>query len=518
MSVLATRPSNGHNMTNRNHKRPNIIYMMSDDHAAHAISAYSPRLMKTPHLDRLAHEGAKLNNAFCTNSICAPSRAAILTGTYNHVNRVRTIWEDLDNRLPTFVTALHDAGYHTAIFGKWHLGHGPLSDPTDFDAWEVLPGQGDYIDPEFITAAGTVRKQGYVTTIITDLAMDWIDGLGDDEPFCLLVHHKAPHLPWFPDEKHKTLFADENLPEPDTLHEDLTDRIEAVKRARMNIAKHMPAWSGQGDAPEGLSERERQSWAYQQYIKDYLRCIASIDENTGRLLDFLDERGLTDDTLIIYTSDQGFFLGEHGWYDKRFMYEESLRMPFLIRYPREIAAGSVVDAMVTNVDFAQTLCDFAGVEMGAETQGRSFREVLRGETPEDWQDAVYYRYWEHEDPIHNTTSHYGIRTERYKLIYYYADGMGIPFTGPTKGPIEWELFDLKSDAQETRNLYDDPAYFDIRESLKLRLAELQRRIGDEPWEPGKRAATNIVTGERDIPAAILDRLPQWVREETWKQV
>ncbi|MEY4434889.1 MAG: hypothetical protein RIR16_929 [Actinomycetota bacterium] len=463
---------------------------MCDDHTTQAISAYGSKINQTPQIDRIAQRGAKLNNAFCTNSICAPSRAAILTGTYNHVNHVRTIWEDLDNTKPTFIGDLKAGGYKTAIFGKWHLGHGPKSDPVNFDAWEVLPDQGDYIDPVFITAEGKKQYPGYVTTITTDLAIDWLDTVSDDEPFCLLVHHKAPHLPWIPDEKHKNLYADIDIPEPETLHEDLTNRVEGVKNAKMNIYKHMPKYVVKlktGDIAPDLPQREGQSWGYQLYIKDYLRCVASIDENTGRLLDYLEERGLADDTLIVYTSDQGFFLGEHSWFDKRYMYDESIRMPLLMSYPNGIKAGTVVDEIVTNVDFAKTFCEFAGVEVHDGTQGRSFKALLEKEEVPDWPDAMYYRYWEHDDPIHAACAHYGIRTHDYKLICYYSDGMGLEATGPARYPIQWELFDLKADPMELRSVYGEPEYLQIQESLTEKLHKLQREVGDEPFYPGAKA-------------------------------
>jgi arylsulfatase A-like enzyme len=471
-------------------KRPNIIFIMSDDHATQAVSAYGSKINKTPNIDRIAKSGAQLNSAFCTNSICAPSRASILTGTYNHVNKVRTIWEDLDNTRPTFVSDLKQAGYKTALFGKWHLGHGEKADPKSFDRWEVLPGQGDYIDPQFITPEGEVVHKGYVTNIITDLALDWLDGLKGDEPFCLLVHHKAPHLPWVSDEKHKVLYVDEDVPEPDTLHEDLSDRPDGVKNARMNIYRHMPKsvvkLKTGGIAPE-MTQLEGQSWGYQLYIKDYLRCVASIDDNTGRILDYLDEKGLTEDTLIVYTSDQGFFLGEHSWFDKRYMYDESVRMPLLISYPRAIEAGTIIDDIVTNVDFAQTLCDFAQAEVHDGVQGRTFRSLLEKKPTENWPTSMYYRYWEHDDPFHAACAHYGIRTHDYKLICYYSDGMGLEATGGANYPIEWELFDLKKDPGEMTNRYFDPEYLEIREDLKIQLSKLQGQVGDEPYHPGQLA-------------------------------
>jgi len=415
-------------------KRPNIIFIMCDDHTTQAISAYGSKINKTPNIDRIANSGAILNNAFCTISICAPSRAAILTGTYNHINEVRTIWEDLDNSKPTFIGDLKAAGYKTALFGKWHLGHGPKSNPVNFDHWEVLPGQGDYNDPKFITPDGELVHKGYVTTIITDLALNWLDSLDSEDSFCLLVHHKAPHLPMTPDEKHKDLYTDLEIPEPESLHEDLSNRPEGVKNAKMNIYKHMPkaVIKGKtGSYKPDLPQYEGQKWGYQLFIKDYLRCVASIDENTGRILDYLEDHGLSEDTLVVYTSDQGFFLGEHTWFDKRYMYDEAIRMPLLMRYPRAIEAGSVVNEIVTNVDFAKTFLDFVGAEPHSGMQGRSFRNLLEKKPVDNWPQSMYYRYWEHDDPIHAACAHYGIRTHDFKLICYYSDGMGLELTGDT---------------------------------------------------------------------------------------
>lgn len=470
-------------------KRPNIVFIMCDDHTTQAISAYGSRINQTPNIDRIAAAGARLDSAFCTNSICAPSRAAILTGTYNHVNEVRTIWEDLDNTRPTFIGDLKNAGYKTALFGKWHLGHGPESDPMHFDRWEVLPGQGDYNDPKFITPEGEVIHKGYVTTITTDLALNWLDTLDKDDSFCLLVHHKAPHLPMIPDEKHKDLYADVDIPEPDSLHEDLSVRPEGVKNAKMNIYQHMPkavVLQKTGAYKPDLPQYEGQKWGYQLFIKDYLRCVASVDENTGRILDYLDEHGLTEDTLIIYTSDQGFFLGEHSWFDKRYMYDEAIRMPLLMSYPRAIQPGTVVSDMVTNVDFAKTFVDFAGAEIHDGAQGRSFRNLLEKKSVDDWPQAMYYRYWEHDDPIHAACAHYGVRTHDYKLICYYSDGMGLELTGDTVYPIQWELFDLKKDPAEMNSVYGDPEYAEIQAGLLNKLNELQKEVGDEPFYPGAK--------------------------------
>lgn len=470
-------------------KRPNIVFIMCDDHTTQAISAYGSKINQTPNIDRIAQAGARLDRAFCTNSICAPSRAAILTGTYNHVNEVRTIWEDLDNSRPTFIGDLKGAGYKTAIFGKWHLGHGPKSDPMNFDRWEVLPGQGEYNNPKFFTPEGEVQYPGYVTTITTDLALNWLDTLDKDDSFCLLVHHKAPHLPVTPDEKHKDLYADIDIPEPATLHEDLSDRVEGVKNAKMNIYKHMPkaiVKQKTGSYKPDLPQYEGQKWGYQLFIKDYLRCVASIDENTGRILDYLRDNGLEEDTLVIYTSDQGFFLGEHSWFDKRYMYDESIRMPLLMQYPRAIEAGTTIEEIVTNVDFAKTFCDFAGVEPHEGAQGRSFKKLLEKQTVENWPQSMYYRYWEHDDPIHAACAHYGIRTHEYKLICYYSDGMGLELTGDTHYPIEWELFDLLKDPMELKSVYGDPEYAEIQADLVKQLFEIQQEVGDQPYYPGAK--------------------------------
>ena len=453
---------------------------MSDDHAAHAMSCYGSRINETPNLDRIAEQGMRFDNCFCTNSICTPSRATILTGTYSHVNNVTTLASKLDGRLPTFPKALRQSGYQTAVVGKWHLGHGGIHDPTGFDYWNVLPGQGVYHDPTMIEMGKEKVVPGYVTDVITDISLEWLRARDRSRPFCLLTHHKAPHRPWDPDEKHARMYEDADVPEPDTFNDDYANRARAAGDARMRVESDMNARDLKAPVPEDLSPEEEKSWKYQRYIKDYLRCIASIDDNVGRMLDYLDEEGLTEDTIVIYTSDQGFFLGDHGWYDKRFMYEESLRMPFLIRYPREIEAGTANDGMILNVDFPPTLLDLAGVDVPEHMQGASFRPLLRGQLPEEWQTSMYYRYWMHLAG-HNIYAHYGVRTLKHKLIYYYADALGQPGAVDDPKAPEWELFDLELDPMELKNVYDDPAYAEVVRDLKAELRRLQEKVGDEPY-------------------------------------
>jgi arylsulfatase A-like enzyme len=439
--------------------RPNILFIMSDDHASHAMGCYSSRINETPHLDRIADGGMRFDNCFCTNSICTPSRATILTGTYNHVNGATTLATPLDNRLQTYPKLLRSSGYQTAVVGKWHLGQGPRHEPTGFDFWQVLPGQGLYHDPEMIDPHGRRVFRGYVTDLITDMSLAWLRKRDRSRPFCLMCHHKAPHRPWEPDEKHAHMYDDMDIPEPETFDDDY--------RTRASV-------------PEGLIEAEEKRWKYQRYIKDYLRVVASIDDNVGRLLDYLDEEGLAENTLVIYTSDQGFFLGDHGWYDKRFMYEESLRMPFVVRYPREIQPGTINKDIILNVDFAPLFLDLAGVDVPDAFQGRSFRPLLQGHRPADWRQSLYYRYWMHK-AHHNVYAHYGVRTLRYKLIYYYADALGqLGAIDETYEP-EWELFDLQEDPYELNSVYDDPRYADVVRELKDELHHLQARVGDERY-------------------------------------
>lgn len=468
--------------------QPNIIFIMSDDHASHAMSCYGSRINQTPNLDRIADGGMRFDNCFCTNSICTPSRAAILTGTYNHINGVTTLDTHMDNRLPTFPKMLQANGYQTAIYGKWHLGQGPNHCPTGFDDWAVVPGQGRYHNPEFIFKGsgngpdGGERRtiQGYVTDIITDLSLDWLKQRDESKPFCLLYHHKAPHRPWHPDEKHAHMYLNEDVPEPETLYDKYENRASAAAAAEMRVGRHSTAEDLKAEIPHELSEDEIRKWGYQRYIKDYLRVVASIDDNVGRVLDYLDEAGLTENTLIIYTSDQGFFLGDHGWYDKRFMYEESLRMPFILRYPKEVAAGSVNDDIILNIDFAELFLDLAGLPIPGDMQGRSLRPLLQDSTPDDWRDAMYYRYWMHKTH-HNVYAHYGIRTMQYKLIYYYADALSTE--GSIEGTYEpeWELFDLATDPYELNNIVNDPANAELVKGLKSRLHQMQANVGDERY-------------------------------------
>ncbi|MBI1245420.1 MAG: sulfatase-like hydrolase/transferase [Alphaproteobacteria bacterium] len=505
-------------------KQPNILFIMSDDHAAKAIGCYGHGINSTPGLDRIAREGVRLNHCYVSNSICTPSRAAILTGTYNHVNGVMTLDDKIDNRLPNVAKHLRAGGYQTAMFGKWHMGEGKAHEPTGFDAWAVVPGQGDYFDPLFHEPAGPVVHKGYVTDVITDMCVDWLDARDRSRPFFLMCHHKAPHRSWEAHPKNRGLYtADVRL--PDTFDDDYKNRARAAREAKMRIADDMTYLDLGLVQPEGgaeigepllpgmnvrklpklsklpggflidkdtgerfafASEAEYDRFKYQRYIKRYLRTVASIDESVGRLLDFLDKDGAARDTLVIYTSDQGFFLGEHGWYDKRFMYEESFQMPFLARFPAEIPPGGVVDAIASNVDFAPTFLDVAGLPVPSYMQGRSMRAVLKGQTPAGWPEIAYHRYWMHRDEYHNAYAHYGIRDRRYKLIYWYNQGFGLAGTQAGGEPPEWEFFDCEADPLELFNVHADPKYATEVARMTRLLETKMAEIGDEPAHAGAR--------------------------------
>ena len=499
-------------------KRPNILFIMADDHASRAIGCYGGGINETPNLDRIAEGGMRFNHCYVTNSICTPSRAAILTGTYNHVNSVTTLDTPIDNRLPNVAKHLRTGGYQTAIIGKWHLGEGQAHEPTGFDFWSVLPGQGEYFDPYMIEMGEEIEVPGYATDVITDKSLAWLNSRDRGKPFFLMCHHKAPHREWEPHPKNRGLYQDD-IKVPDTFDDDYRNRARAAAEARMRIKDDMKYVDLGLVQPEGGAEvgertrphrtdrkipnpedvsglrlidrdtgevftfkdqRELGYFKYQRYLKRYLRTIASIDEGVGRLLDYLDADGIADDTIVIYTSDQGFFLGEHGWYDKRFMYEESFQMPFLIRYPEAITSRAVCDDIICNVDFAPTFLDFAGLTTPSYMQGRSFRPLLEGRRPDDWQEVAYHRYWMHRDPDHNAYSHYGVRDQRYKLIYWYNDGFGLPGTNHGGEDREWELFDCEKDPMELFNVYSDPAYAGIVASLREKLERKMAEIGDEP--------------------------------------
>lgn len=439
--------------------RPNILFIMADDHAAHAISAYGSKVNRTPHIDRLAQGGMRFTNCFVTNSICTPSRAAILTGKYAHLNGV-PVFNRFDSSQPHLAKYLQSAGYHTGIVGKWHLG----SDPTGFDYWNILPGQGAYHNPVLIEMGQRKTHNGYVTDIITDLSIEFIKNRPPDKPFFLMCHHKAPHRPWQPDEKHAKQFENVQVAEPETFHDDYATRSSAAE-ATMRIDRDLQPSDYKRTPPPNLSAEELKRWKYQRYMRDYLACVASVDDNVGRLLDYLDQSGLAQNTLVVYTSDQGFFLGDHNWFDKRFMYEESLRMPFLVRWPGHIKPGSVNDAMILNVDFAPTLLACAGLPVPSDMQGRSVLPLLRGQKPKDWRTSMYYRYY-HYPQHHRVQPPYGVRTERYKLIYFNKLN-------------EWELFDLQKDPRELRNVYSDPAYADVVKKLKEEMYRLKKELKDE---------------------------------------
>lgn len=468
--------------------RPNLVFILADDHAPHAISAYGSVVNATPQIDRLAHEGAILSSTYCTNSICTPSRATILTGTYSHINGVPGIFAEMDYRVPTFIDVLHDSGYATAIFGKWHLGESKTAQPRSFDEWLVFPGQGDYINPAMIGPDGESVIEGYATDIVTDLSLDWLDRRDPDKPFALLIHHKAPHRPWIPDDKHRELYPVGTIPEPPTFFDDHAGQSAAVRDLTMSIADDLTERDIKEPTPPELEGpdkvQQRASWKYQRYMRDYLQCVQAIDDNVGRVLDRLDADALAQNTIVVYCSDQGFFLGDHGWFDKRLMFEQSLQMPVVIRWPAEITPGIRCEAMSTNVDFAATLLDMCGLDpitaLPAQ-QGRSLRPWLRGEQVADWPDSMYYRYWEHDDPNHHVPAHYGVRTKRYKLIRYYGAPLGVPGSSAQHTPDEWEMFDLETDPQELVNVIADPQYATVKTELAAELARLQAHYGDLPY-------------------------------------
>jgi arylsulfatase A-like enzyme len=467
----------------RGGERPNILFIMSDDHAVQAMSCYGSKINKTPNLDRIANEGMRFDNCFCTNSICTPSRATILTGKYSHKNGCLTLSDKFDGTQQTFPKLLQKAGYYTAMVGKWHL----KTEPTGFDYWNVLPGQGKYFDPDMTEMGNKKQYKGYVTDIITDLALDFLKNRPEDKLFCLCYHHKAPHDMWEYDKKHAHLYEDIDIPEPDNLFDDYRNRGEAIKRATQKIGMEETVFlhGTQGDQFDNIREKiahlppkEQKKISYQYFIKAYLRCVASIDENIGRVLNYLDEAGLKNNTIVIYTSDQGYFLGEHGLFDKRFMYEESLRMPFVVRYPGEIKPGGVNDDIILNVDFAETFLDYAGVPIPKDMQGRSLRPLFRGKTPKDWRSSMYYRYWMHGAHF-NVAAHFGVRTKRYKLIYYYGLPLNAKGAKRRLTRCEWELFDLQKDPKEMNNVYLDPAYRGVVKKLKAELIRLRRELEDD---------------------------------------
>ncbi|MDN3665179.1 sulfatase [Algibacter miyuki] len=482
-------------------QRPNIVFIMSDDHAYQAISAYGHGLNNTPNIDRIANEGALFNRGFVTNSICAPSRAVMLTGKHSFINgKVDNIsafdW-DQDN----FAKSLQKSGYQTALIGKIHMD----GLPQGFDYSNVLPGQGQYYSPEFIENGVKKTIPGYVTNVTTDIALNWLENKREkDKPFLLLYHQKAPHRTWMPEEKYLTLFEDITFDPPANFFDDYEGRPAAaahemgiykdmdlvydlkmldkegdIKTKYRNVfqsrydrmdAEQKAAWDAYYDPiiadfkAKNLKGKELALWKYNRYMHDYLRTIQSVDDGVGEVLDYLKENGLEENTIVVYTSDQGFYLGEHGWFDKRFMYEESFRTPLLMKYPKEIKAGTVVDGMVQNLDFAPTFLDYAGVAIPKDIQGESFRKLVNGEASE-WRDAIYYTYYEFPGE-HHVKRHYGVRTERYKLIHFYYD-------------IEqWELYDLEKDPSEMNNLYNDPAYTDVQADMHKQLENMRTKYGD----------------------------------------
>lgn len=511
--TLAALPSQASDQA----RRKNVIILFSDDHALSAISAYGRSHLgdfaRTPNIDRLAKEGVLFRHCFVHNSICTPSRAGVLTGRHSHRNGVYTLADGMDTGRRHLAHFFRDAGYQTAIFGKWHLH----TQPQGFDAWEVFRNQGEYENPVYLSAAHPKGRQepGYSEDVSTQKAIDWLGARDASKPFFLCLNYKAPHRNWIPAPRYRDRFAKDTIPEPDTLMDDLSGRSVAITRNTQTIGedfrlredlkldppkdlkgaslrlwafrelgrRHGGLTEAQADLLTAVDEAQFRRWSYQQYAKDYLNTAQAVDDSVGRVLDWLKANGLEGDTVVLYSSDQGFYVGEHGFYDKRWMYEESHHMPLLIRAPGAAKAGLETSALAMNLDFAPTLLELCGIPAPTAEQerfdGRSLAPILRGETPADWRDLVYYRYWEHNSSEHPVPGCYGIRTDRYKLIHYHGQPLGMKGANPRPTSPEWELFDLAKDPKEMRSVYDDPAYAAVRADLKRRLAAERARIGDE---------------------------------------
>lgn len=466
-------------------KRPNILFIFTDDHASHSMSCYGSKINQTPNLDRIAREGMLFNNCFCTNSICGPSRAVILTGKHSHLNGFKQNGNKFDGSQQTFPKILRKNGYQTAIVGKWHLA----TQPTGFDYSEILIGQGPYYNPPMVKNGKRVKHVGYTTDIITDLALDYLKNSRDaDKPFMLMYQHKAPHRNWQPGPNYLHMYDDVTIAEPDNLFDNYEGRGSAAKQQDMTIATTMTPFDLKLTPPKNLTAEQLKvwnaayepknaafrkanltgkdlvRWKYQRYMKDYLRCIASVDDNVGRMLDYLEKSGLAKNTVVIYSSDQGFYLGDHGWFDKRFMYEESYRMPFVARWPGVIKPGSVNNELVSNLDFAETFLDIAGAKIPDDMQGVSMVPLFKGNEIA-WRESLYYHYYEFYNDrrsAHMVRRHNGVRTKRYKLIDFYNLG-------------EWELYDLEKDPREMKSVYRDPEYAQVVSDLKAELKRLQKQ-------------------------------------------
>ena len=446
-------------------KRPNILFIMADDHASHAISAYGSKLIKTPNIDRLAKEGMRFTNCFNVNSLCAPSRAALITGKYSHHNGFMRNGDTFDGSQITYPKLLQRAGYETALIGKWHL----KSQPTGFNYYSVIPGQGEFFNPLFRDSGKPWEEshvvKGYLTDVITDKAITWIDKRDSSKPFCMMVHHKAPHTPHLYPKKYEKLYADKDLPVPESFWADYKQRGKALieSQGRWSKLDYIKPNHFTKTVPKTLKmgTKAYKDWSYQCFFKGYLRLVAALDDNIGRLLDYLDESGQSKNTLVIYTSDNGFMLGDFGLFNKMWMYEESLRLPLLVRYPDNIKPETVNSKIVSILDFAPTFLDYAQAEAPYDFQGRSFRSILEGKKPADWRKAHYYHYYGQYD----VPAHYGVRTLNHKLIHYYEED-------------SWELFDMVNDPQELRNIYNQSEQSKVVENMKTMLKEMRKKYED----------------------------------------